>query len=74
MLSRTEARILRSLAVLARQMAVDGCAGDGYTTLLEGLSRVKKLRDGGDPCGDELMTQYRHTLDDYARRYHVARE
>ena len=74
MLPRAELVILRDLAVIAVHMAVDGYAAEGYTTLLEGFGRVKDLREAGVPGSEELVAQYRRTLDEYAHRYYVARE
>ena len=74
MLPPAEIRILTRLSLVAIDMALDGFAGEGYTSLIEGFSRVRDQRDAGKPWGEELVEQYRHTLDDYADRYGVARE
>jgi len=48
--------------------------GEGYTCLIEGLCRVKSLRDTGEPWADELVACYSRTLNDFADRFNVARE
>lgn len=67
-----ELRILRGLAVAAVDMALCGFPGEGYTSLLEGMGRVKLRAD--DPWHETLLARYRRTLDEYAAMYHVARE
>jgi hypothetical protein len=74
MLPRTEIKILTGLSVLAVDMAHAGYPGEGYTSLLKGMGRVKALRDAGEPWGEELVGQYHRTLDEYAGRYGVARD
>lgn len=68
----TELRILNALCVLAVDMALDGFASEGYVSLVEGLCRARQ--SAGEPWTEELVAQYRRMLDDYADRYHVARE
>lgn len=68
----SELRILNALCVLAVDMALDGFVAEGYVSLVEGFCRAK--RHGGEPWSDELIAQYRRTLDDYAERYNIARE
>ena len=67
-----ELRILNALCVLAVDMALDGFASEGYVSLVEGLCRARGR--AGEPWTEELVAQYRRTLDDYADRYQVARE
>jgi hypothetical protein len=67
-----ELRILNALCVLAVDMALDGFACEGYVSLVEGLCRARGR--ASEPWTDELIAQYRRTLDDYADRYDVARE
>lgn len=67
-----ELRILNALCVLAIDMALDGFACEGYVSLVEGLCRARG--HVGETWTEELVAQYRRTLDDYADRYNVARE
>ena len=74
MFPRTECLILKGLSILAIDMARHGYSTEGYTTLVEGLGRVQTLGDASTPWCEELIGQYRRTLDEYACLYHVARE
>lgn len=67
-----EIQILNALCVLAVDMALEGFAGEGYVSLVEGLCRARGR--GVEPWSEELVAHYRRMLDDYADRYHVARE
>ena len=74
MLPRYEVSTLTRLTLLAFDLASMGNPGEGYTCLVEGSCRARTLRDAGEPWGDELLVRYRETMDDYARRYQIARE
>lgn len=71
---RQEISALTRLTALALDMADTGYIGEGYTCLIEGLCRARRLRDSGEPWGDALLACYSRTVYDFAERFNVARE
>ena len=69
-----ELNALSQALALALAMADNGYEEDGYVCLLEGRLRARKLRDTGEPWGDDLLASYSRWLNEFAERFNVARE
>jgi len=69
-----EIRVLTGLTIEAVELAERGCVGEGYTSLLEGLCRVRRMVERGETAAADLVPLYQQALDAYAGRYNMARD
>jgi hypothetical protein len=53
----------------AIQYCHEGRLVDGYNLLLEGRRHAERLRDAGEPWGEELVDRWRGACDNYAESY-----
>lgn len=71
MLPMIEAGELRLAVEMARGFAKEGRLADGYTCLVQELTRARKAFALGESWGAEVVVGYLKAVDDYIARYGV---